>query len=310
MLVNTHHIWRRVLRAHRRRLVGIFLLSLLVTVLYTRFGMTQLAITTVPLTIVGVALSILLGFRNNEAYNRYWEARTLWGGLVNSSRTFARLVLTLIPPCVPNGAGPACATPEHAAYHREMVYRVIAFAHALRCHLRRQDPFGELAPLIAAGEVEALRGERNVPAALLHTLGERVRDAWQRGWVQDFHLIDLHATLTEMTNVQGGCERIKNTPIPLTYTYVSNKIVLAYCLALPFGLVETLGAATPVVVIFISFTFLTLDRFGKLIEDPFCTTSSGLPLGALSRTVEVNLRQRLGERDLPPDVEPAKGVLM
>lgn len=305
-------MWRRVIRAHAIPLSLVFVLAVFVSVAYVWFGWVQLSITTPPLTIVGVTLGILLSFRSNEAYNRYWEARTLWGSLVNSSRTYARLILTLIPPCRIDGA---IATeqpihPEHAAFHREMVYRQIAFVHALRCHLRRVPIFDQINDFLPPSELARLTGERNVPAAILHRAGERLRDAWQRGWLQDFHVMSINDTLTELTNVQGGCERIKNTPIPRGYTFVTHKIVIGYCCALPFGLVETLGWATPIVVLFVAFTFLILDRFGRLIEDPFCADYNSLPLNSLARTIEINLRQRLGESDLPDDLRPVDGVVM
>lgn len=312
MIVSNEHMWRRVAHAHALPLSLVFGIAVLVTIAYTEFDLEQLSITTPPLTIVGVTLGILLGFRSNEAYNRYWEARTLWGGLVNHSRTYTRLILTLIPPCYTDGANEAehAVKAEHAVFHREMIYRQIAFVHALRCHLRRVPVFDDITDLLPPPELAQLKNERNVPAAILHRAGERLRDAWRRGWLQDFHVMSINDTLTELTNVQGGCERIKNTPIPRGYTFLTHKIVIGYCCALPFGLVETLGTITPLVVLLVAFTFLILDRFGRIIEDPFCTDHNSLPLNSLARTIEINLRQRLGESDLPDDLQPTDGVLL
>lgn len=150
---------------------------------------------------------------------------------------------------------------------------------------------------------------RNIPDAILNAVAVRIQTAMAQGWLHPVHVSIFHESLRDLSNAQGGCERIKSTPIPRSYTYVSYKIVIAYCLALPFGLVAELGGAMPVAALLISFVFLMLSRFATLIEDPFCTTYSGLPLLAITRTIEVNLRQRLGERSLPEDIQPVNDVL-
>ncbi|MCA9567048.1 MAG: bestrophin [Myxococcales bacterium] len=257
----------------------------------------KLTLTATPFSILGVALSIFLGFRNNACYDRWWEARKLWGLLINRSRIVARQVLTL-----------ADTSPET---HRELVYRQIAFVHALRLHLREQlDRLDELVPFLGVEEVARLRTEGNVPNAVLHTTGERVRDLWKAGQIDTFHLPVVEASLTVLADIQGGCERIKNTPVPLAYTILTHRIVGLYCVTLPLGLLDTVGVLTPVVVAIVSFAFLGLDSVGTQIEDPFEEDPNDLPLHAISRMIEVDLRQRLGETDLPPRLKPVDGVLL
>jgi ion channel-forming bestrophin family protein len=300
VLVTTEGIWRRVFQEHWQQFLALLVISVSVYGAFHFLNWRWLAIPSQPLTIVGAALGIMLGFRSNEAYNRYAEARALWGALVNASRNLTREVLTLL-------------RPEHPEDARELQHQIIchqiAFVHALRCQLWRHDPFPEIQPFVSAEELERLKSERNVPNAILQGLAERIQEAWKRGWIHDLHVGMIHKTLGDITDAQGGCERIKNTPIPRSYTYVAHRIVFGFCCALPFGLVDLMGAGMPFASLLVAFTFLMLDRFGKLIEDPFCTTYSGLPLLSITRTIEVNLRQRLGQTSLPPDLKPVDGVL-
>ncbi len=171
---------------------------------YARWDLQWLELTTTPFTLVGLALSIFLGFRNSSCYDRWWEGRKLWGRLINTTRSYSRQVLTLID--------------GDAAPKRELVLRMVAYAHALRLHLRTQDRWEELEPFLPAGEVEALRAERNKPYALLHTLAVQHRRAMDEGRLDRYHLPVLEATLTDLMDIQGGCERIKSTPVPLSYT--------------------------------------------------------------------------------------------
>jgi putative membrane protein len=120
----------------------------------------------------------------------------------------------------------------------------------------------------------------------------------------------LERRLSNTTDIQGGCERIKGTPIPFAYSVLIHRIVALYCLLLPFGLVQTVGWLTPVVVALIAYAFFGLDEIGDEIEDPFSTQPQDLPLTALCRTIEVNLLQAIGEQEVPPFMEPVDDVLV
>jgi putative membrane protein len=279
-------------------------------------------LTPLPFQLIAVALGIFLGFRNNASYDRFWEGRKLWGAMVNTSRTFTRQVLTLIGPLpeAPRArdtstayrgavAGAANDEGELAAFRTEMVRRMAAYVHCVRLHLRDEEPFAELLRFLPESEVEALRPESNRPAALLQTMGNRIRHAYDRGWIHPQHLPALDASLTALCDIQGGCERIKTTPIPFSYTALIHRIVALYCFALPFGLVATIGAYTPVVVAIISYAFFGLDAVGDELEEPFGTDENDLPLTAISTMIEINVRQRIGDTDLPARVQPVDGVL-
>ncbi len=267
--------------------------------------LAQYTLTTTPFTLVGLALSIFLGFRNNACYDRWWEARKLWGAQINTARNAARLALNLV-------RGPDEDAEAVAAFHRRWVHGVIAYTHLLKLWLREHPERyeAELAGLLPEARIEALRGETNPPNAVAQWLGDRLMDAYANGWVHPQHLPALQGVLSRFLDIQGGCERIKKTPVPLSYTILTHRIVGLYCAALPFGIHDTVGPLTPVVVLIVAYAFLGLDAVGTQIEDPFEEDANDLPLDAICRTIERDLRQRLGESELPEPVRPSHGVLL
>lgn len=291
--------WLPVFRLHARTLLLVLAIASAVALAH-RFLEFRPNISPLPFSVVGVALSIFLAFRNNAAYDRYWEGRKLWGGIVNASRSFGRLATHLIV---------TTDLAELAALQRRLVHRQIAYAHALRAALRGDDVADVHAVLLAAPERAALAPVPNPPVALLHTQSSELAAAAARGWLSEQRHVALEATLTELTALQGGCERIKKTPIPLAYRFFTHTFVRVFCVFLPFALVDQLGLATVAASLAVTFVFCVLDRIGAIIEDPFTTNFNGLPLSAICRTIEIDLRHMLGETDLPqpltPEVTPA-----
>ena len=194
-------------------------------------------------------------------------------------------------------------------FAREMALRQIAYVHSFRHHLRGSDPHADLHRILDADETKAILAQSNRPIAVLQAMGLRLREAWNSGHVSDYHLVHLESSLTEMTAIQGGCERIKNTPMPYSYTVLTHRLVFFYCFALPFGLVGTLGWLCPVTVLLVSYAFLGLDALGDEIEDPFGLDPEDLPLLSLCRTIEINLRELTGAGRVPPPLEPVDEVL-
>ena len=271
--------------------------------LYTEEGRVGFTLTTIPFSLIGLALSIFLGFRNNACYDRWWEARKLWGALINTTRSTARQTQTLI------ASKDEAEAEEIETFRQEMVRRIIGFAYGLKYHLRSEISLEAVTPWVPEEEHAALARESNVPNALSHRMGERYRAAWDRGWIDTYHLRILEESLTGLTNIQGGCERIKNTPVPLSYTMLTHRLVALYCIALPFGIAADVGHATPLVVLFISYAFIGLDSLGTQLEDPFELDPNDLPLAALARTIEINLLERIGSEDLPKPIQPVEGFL-
>ncbi len=296
MVVGDKIPWLPVLRLHAPTLTVVLVIAATVALCH-RYLDFHPAISPLPFSVVGVALSIFLAFRNNAAYDRYWEGRKLWGGVVNSSRSFGRQVTSLL---VVQDAD----IPELTALRIRLVRRQIAWAHALRSLLRGDVIDDESTALLAEPERVASKAAANPPVALMQAHAHDLAAAAARGWLTDHRLVALDATLTDLTALQGGCERIRKTPIPLAYRFFTATFVRVFCVMLPLALVDQLGLATVAASLAVTFVFVVLDRIGAIVEDPFSSGINGLPLSAICRTIEIDLRSQLGETDLPAPLTP------
>lgn len=293
-----------------RRLLVIGALALLLTVGHLELGLfVPQDITTLPFTLTGFALSVFLGFRTTTAYNRYWEGRTLWGALINTNRSFARQVLHWVGPAPGTILGDAAAA-DLAARRRALVHYAVGFSHALRLRLREHDDTAVLARFVAPADLTALTADRNRPQWFVHRMAGELRRLYDEGLIHPQHLPLLDASLGAMTDVQGACERIRNTPLPYVYAVLVHQIVGFYCFALPWGLLHALHWIMPAVAVLVSYAFFGLDAIGEELDNPFDTDANDLPLAALCTAIEIDLRGRLGEQDLPPPAEPRRGLLL
>jgi putative membrane protein len=296
----------KMLRYVARPMLLLLVFDMIVAAAYVFGGWTFIAMPHIPLTIFGSVIGVIVGFRNNSSYQRWWEARTLWGAIVNNSRTLARQALTFI---ADDGRGDASAGVEIATVRRRIVLLQIAYVHALRCHLRGQPAWDDLAGLLPDEDLESLRQHRNVPLILQQRIAEMLKQCFDRGWIDTIQWGALEGTLTALANAQGGAERIKNTPMPRQYDFFPQLFVNVYCLLLPFGLVANLKLLTPIGSTLVGFIFLALDETGRDLENPFENNEHDVPLTAISRTIEINLKQLLGDSPIPEPEKPNKGVL-
>lgn len=276
-----------------------------------RAGYTQAGLPFSIAAILGSALAIFVAFRNNSAYNRWWEARTIWGSIINNSRIFARQIIANADNAVATGK----STPEQVqAYKRELVYRQIAYAHALRQHLRRQNEPAEYRHLLAGDEMESLLQRQNIPNMLLQTQGMRIKEGMRADILGQFDNISLEPTLSGFNNFQGACERIKNTPLLRQYDFFTRLFLIVFILLLPFCLIGDfakleLAPLMPAISILISFVFATMGKVGEVNEDPFENRITDVPLTAMCNTIERDLKEMLGETDLPEKMTPKDGYL-
>ncbi len=254
-----------------------------------------------PLAVVGGAIGIFASFRTNSAYDRWWEGRKLWGRLVNTSRHLCTQVLAYLPP---GGNGPSDT-------QRGLVRRQIAYVHVLRCLLRQQDPFDDDDVAAFLSEPARVKEESNLTHALLQQHADQLVALTDDGTLTELRMQSFDESIRALLDIQGGCERIKKTPFPRGYGFVLERLIQAYGLLLPLGLVDSLGWMTIPITGLVCLAFALISEIGRVLEDPFTTFWPALPLSALSKTIEVNLRQRLGETDLPPLPKPnERGILM
>jgi putative membrane protein len=277
-------------------LLGTTLLAIAVTWTHGTLWGHKIAIGAIPFTLMGLPLAIFLGFRNNAAYDRYWEGRKQWGELVLRSRGLARQCLSLAE---------SGDTPDGLHDPRtRMIRRAIAYAHALRHRLRQSSPESDVAPWLEKDEWERIRRLPNLPHALMLEMGADLGTLLRERRIEPCLVPAVDASLSAMTGVAAACERIHGTPIPFSYTLLLHRTAYLYCLLLPFGLVDAIGDLTPAVTLLVAYTFFGLDALGDEIEEPFGTSDHDLPLEAICRTIEIDLRTALGDTDLPPPLLP------
>jgi ion channel-forming bestrophin family protein len=268
------------------------------------FQILRFKLPALPLGVVGGALGIFVSFRTNNAYARWWEGRTLWGRLINSSRHFALQVLAYLQPI------PGLDLPEAK---RSLILRHIAFVHAFRAHLRKQDVLADehVQRLLPSPSRESLAGERNVPYAILHEQFAEIEDLSTRGSIDPYRLQGFDRLINDFIDVQGACERLKNTPMPRSYGFIAERLVWAYACLFPFSIVDEMSWLTIPANLLVCLAFSLIGEVGRVLEDPFNMFWNSVPISALSTTIEINLRQRLGDKDIPANPEPfPPGVLM
>ncbi len=274
-------------------------IATLVTISHGDLFKLKITLTTIPFTLIGLPIAIFLGFRNNAAYDRFWEGRKLWGELVHRSRSLARQCVSLI-----DYPEPALASTGLTDARVRMVYRAIAYAHALRDLLRAKDTAPELATLLLPAELAQLARASNKPDFLMQQMGLDLRTCLKDGRIDPCLAASIDASLSSMTAAGASCERIKNTPIPFSYTLLLHRTAYIYCFLLPFGLVDSIGFMTPFVVAVVAYTFFGLDALGDEIEEPFGLDSNDLPLDALCRAIEIDLRAALHDSVVPVPLAP------
>ena len=274
-----------------RRVLAITALSCLIVVLHRTGLVAGFRSGTAPFSILAIALSVFLGFRNNACYERWWEGRKQWGELILQSRAFARECLAMLP-------ADTAATNVRAT---------IGYAHALAARLRGQQ--GCDAAVVWLAPIELARRD-NFPDAILHAINQSIAASRRQGAIGEVIYQGLMLHLHALTAVQAACERIRHTPLPFAYSLLLHRTAWLFCLLLPFGLVDTLGLMTPAVVGIIAYTFFGLDELGDELEEPFGLAANDLPLSAMVRLIEIDLLSALGEQDLPPPLLPADFILL
>jgi ion channel-forming bestrophin family protein len=282
--------------------VFLFGFDVVVAAAYVFGGWRWIAQPEIPISIFGGVIGVLASFRNTSAYARWWEARIIWGSIVNNSRSFGREVLTMI-------ASGEETDREPCEIKRRLVLLQVAYVHALRNHLRGLQPWEELNGLIPEGEMENLKTQKNVPLAIQQKMAALLADCYRKGWIDNIRWASLDRTLSTLMDGQGASERIKNTPMPRQYDMFISRFIGVYCLLLPLGMVESLRLLTPIGSTFVGFIFLTLDKIGRDLENPFENLQHDISLTAITRNIEINLKQMLGEKDIPEPLAPVDGIL-
>lgn len=266
------------------KLLGLMALAAVLVWIDGKYGWLQHS-DAAPFTVFGIALSLFLGFRNNAAYDRWWEARKLWGGLLADLRSLAREVEMFIP---------------DPALRKTILRLSLAFLHLHRANLRRLAPSAPAFPELADAP--------HPPCAALDRLNAELATAHRSGLIDGFGARALTARLGSIALQQAGCERIAGTPLPYVYSLLIFRTVYLYCLLVPLALVGPAGWMTPVFVGIVGYVFLGLAEVTEELSHPFGTTLNALPLDAICRAAEISLAPHL-EEAAPPPLQPVNFYL-
>lgn len=306
MMVSNRGSVLRLLTWQWRAVVLFTLGGVLAVALWNIPALHWLMLPVSPMAVVGAALGIFVSFRTNSAYDRWWEGRKLWGRMINVSRHFCTQVINYLPA-------------DAGADRRRIVHRHVAYVHALRCLLRGQSPLDDADFLrTVPDDAELYRGQSNITHALLHRQSAELVELDDAGRLSEFRMQLLDRSLEEMLAVQGGCERIKKTPMPRGYGFIAERLIMAYGLLFPLALVSELGWLVVPINVLVCLSFTLISEAGRVLEDPFTLFWNGLPLYNMSMTIERNLGERLRGDGLGLDEDvlveipgvDANGILM
>lgn len=302
MIVTLQIPWRQIIKDLKTpmTLIGVYICALSIYDHY--FTLKGIHVPITLLTVPGTVIALLLGFRTNSAYDRWWEARIIWGAIVNDSRTWVRQLLTFIQ----------FEDRNSLAFQtiRDMSLRQIAWNYSLSRHLRKQSPTTRLKDLIPKEEMDILIEKSNIPNALLYNQAEKLKSTYKNKLINTYQFVQLDKTLSRLTDAMGKCERIKNTIFPSSYSLLIDLLIYVWILFLPFGLVDVIGFIMIPTAVSLAFSFLVIDRVAVYMQDPFENLPSDTPMLSLSRTIEINIKQEIGLENIPEQIKLVNGALM
>ncbi|NOT63535.1 MAG: multidrug transporter [Acidobacteria bacterium] len=323
----------------RREIFFLLMVALVPTVLYALAGCKWLAIPWLPIALLGTAVAFVVGFKNNASYERMWEARRAWGGIVNASRAWGVLVKDYV---TNQHARTPLSESELRAVHRGLIHRHLAWLTALRFQLREPRAWesqqqahnaeyrkkysvheqenqlhDELAKVLSEEESKHLAEKKNKAVQIISLQSKHLRELLELGLIEDFRHMELEKTLIEFYNQQGVCERIKNFPYPRQFATLNLFFVKLFVVMVPFGMLQEfdkLGAQMVWLNIpfsaLVSWVFISMEKIGEVTENPFEGGANDIPITALSRTIEIDLKEMLDEKDIPSALQPVNQILL
>ena len=281
-----------------------------------------------PIGVIGIAVAFYLGFKNNSSYDRTWEARKIWGSIVNNSRTFGAAVVAFVKD-------------DSGSLHMELIYRHIAWLTALRHQLRLSREWehvenringlyapivcedynnkldSELEHYITSEEIAELEGKANKATQILKIQSQRLQELRDGDYFEDFRHMEFHQLISTFFTDQGKSERIKNFPFPRQYASVAIWITFVFCAFVPFGLLDMfqnkgdlLMWVCPFLSGLITWVFFLMEKIGDYSENPFEGTYNDVPITSISRAIEIDMREMIDDINIPEAIKANNGFLM
>lgn len=320
----------------RRNVYKLLLVGIIPTVLYEVLGMQWLAIPWTVVALLGTATAFIVGFKNTQTYSRTWEARQIWGAILNSSRTWGTMSRDFVV--------------NNPAKSKELVYRHFAWLTALRYQMRDSRVWetgnkaynkeykqfyivpeketsleSELAKYLSEEEQKYILTTKNRAVQILSLQSKTLKELADDGSLDNFRFLEMEKIIRDFYDNQGKSERIKNFPYPRQFATINSIFIKLFCILLPFGMLKdfdrlnetTTGFMQGYMVwlvvpfsVLISWVYTSLEQVGESTENPFEGSANDVPISQMSRTIEIDLREMLGETDLPPALQPKNNIIL
>lgn len=319
----------------RRNIYWLFVIGAIPTILYQVLQWKWIALPWTVVALLGTATAFIVGFKNTQTYSRTWEARQIWGSILNSSRAWGIICRDYM---------------DDVKASKELIYRHFAWLTALRYQMRESKVWEsthkiynkeymayysvpekestlelELAKYIPAEEVLQIMATKNKAVQLLGLQSKTIKELYDQGILDNFRFLEMHKLITTLYDHQGKSERIKNFPYPRQFATVSSMFVKLFCIMLPFSMLKDFdklneniggimqGQMVWLVIPFsmlISWVYTSLEQVGESTENPFEGSANDVPISQMSRTIEIDMREMLGETDLPPALQPKNNIIL
>ncbi len=338
MNISSHYKLKHFIPWTRNKIYRMLILSSIPTALFYFFDIKWLAIPWVPVALLGTATAFISGFKNTQTYNRLWEARQIYGAIINNSRAFGIMVKDFIR---------TKEKIEERSFHHEIIYRHIAWLTALRFQLREIKSWeniktksynqeylkyykvpeweskleDELKPFLKPNELDYILSTKNRATQILASQSSHLRKLNEKGVISDYNYVALENQLKDLYDQQGKCERIKNFPYPRQFSSINLYFTNALCFLIPLGFIgefskligkfgnEIIWLTLPFSVL-LGWVFLVLEQIGESTENPFEGGANDIPITQISRTIEIDLREMLGETNLPSAIQPTNNIVL
>lgn len=297
--------------------------------LFTYFTNIRIPLPWSPIGIIGIAVAFYLGFKNNSSYDRTWEARKIWGSIVNNSRSFGAAIVAFVQ------------SEDAAEVHKELIYRHVAWLTALRHQLRMSREWehirertkayknpsvsesfdaqldNELAPYLSEEEIKELDTKSNRATQLLRKQSERLQELRDQEYFEDFRHMEFHSLIVSFYADQGKSERIKNFPFPRQYASTALWLTLVFCFFVPFGLLDVFEDKDPWMLWLCPFLtglicwiFFLMEKIGDYSENPFEGTYNDVPITSIAKGIEIDMREMINDTNIPEPTQAENGFLM
>ncbi len=254
----------------------------------------------IPISIgafLGTAIALLLSFKLSHSYDRWWEARKIWGSIVNDSRTFVIQIKGF-------------TRKENKELTDRMAYRQIAWCYSLSQKLRNEDAAKNISEFVSEQELKSIKNKNNIPLALLNIHSQDLSILHKEKLINDYQQIQIDNTLVKLCASMGKTERIKNTAFPKTYRLTLHLFIYIFLVTLSFALTEIHSLMEIPLMVFISIPFFLLEKIAFNIQDPFENKPTDTAMTSISRTIEINIKQQLEEENIPEPLTSNKFYIL